>query len=480
VVCALPGPLATAQEGTEGTYLYSNARTDYDASEGIINPATAGSLTKSWSVSSDMTTTQPIVTDSNVYWSDWHGIFHATGTVSHQDAWTHDVGTATSSCSGTQGPDSTPTVATVNGRDTLFVGTPTGHLLALDATTGQELWDAPLDTNPAADIWSSPALFGGSLYIGAASVADCPLVQGQLFKVDASTGAVQAVFDAAPAGCKGAGIWSSPTIDESTGDVFVDTGNGDGVCDEPYQEAIVRLRSTDLSVVDYWSTPDNGGDNDFGATPTLFQTTINGQSTAMVGALNKNGTFYALNRSDLGAGPVWTTFLAVPGEDTSDFSDFIAPAAYDGSRLYVAGGTGVISGQTCAGSLSALDPSTGDPIWQDCLQGRVLGAVLSAPGVVEVGADSSLVIANAATGATLFMYNEPSGNDFWGPSYISNGVLYAGNNDGTLTAFTVLVGQLGESPLPIALPLVFLVVVAVTIVIQARRRRLRLASAATP
>lgn len=50
--------------------------------------------------------------------------------------------------------------------------------------------------------------------------------------------------------------------------------------------------------------------------------------------------------------------------------------------------------------------------------------------------DTAMVL-DAATGATPFSFTDPSGNLFWGPADIGDGVLCVSNNEGNLIAFTV-------------------------------------------
>ncbi len=38
----------------------------------------------------------------------------------------------------------------------------------------------------------------------------------------------------------------------------------------------------------------------------LFSATIGGVNRQLVGAVNKNGIYYVLDRNDLAAGPVWS------------------------------------------------------------------------------------------------------------------------------------------------------------------------------
>ena len=457
-----PARSASADADVTSTYLHDNARDGYSAEESAINAATAPGLSLAWSAHPGFPggSMQPIDAGGVVYWSDWQGTFHATSETTQTDLWTYGLGTTPSSSAGNVGPDSTPTVATVNGTPTVYVGGGTGQFVALNASTGSLLWQVQLADSPAGFVWSSPALYDGSVYIGLASVGDCPLVAGKLFRLDAATGDVLAVFTAVPDGCTGGTIWSSPTIDEATGEVFVDTGNGDGTCPqpEPYQEAMLRLDPVTLAVQDSWQARSNGdaGDLDFGATPTLFTATIGGQSVPMVGAINKDGYYYAFRRDDLAAGPVWSQFFATPGEQcVACNEDFLAPSAWDGTSLYVGGDAGQINGTACAGSLSALDPTTGSPEWQDCLGDRVLGAVTAAPGIVEVNAGDQVMIMDASDGRQLFSYTEPSGNYFWGPAEISNGTMYVTNLDGNLLAFSPApAAATPEAPLSILLPVV--------------------------
>ena len=90
-------------------------------------------------------------------------------------------------------------------------------MYALDAITGAVLWSTSLGSSPSHFIWSSPAVYNGSVYIGVASYGDCPLVQGQLVQLDATTGAIRHVFPVVPNGCTGAGVWATPAIDAVAG-----------------------------------------------------------------------------------------------------------------------------------------------------------------------------------------------------------------------------------------------------------------------
>jgi hypothetical protein len=137
-----------------------------------------------------------------------------------------------------------------------------------------------------------------------------------------------------------------------------------------------------------------GNDADFGSNPTLFQATINGVSHAMIGIVNKDGVYYALDRTNISAGSLWELRISIGGNEPS-INASIAGAAYDGTSLYVARSGTTIGTQQCPGSLQALDPNCGTILWQDCLPGAVLAPVLAVPGLLVVGAGSSMDVVNS-------------------------------------------------------------------------------------
>jgi polyvinyl alcohol dehydrogenase (cytochrome) len=246
-----------------------------------------------------------------IYWGWWDGDEHATDRNGTQ-VWQTGLGyTFSSQCNELVGVASTATVATVSigGKSTpvVFVGGGNARFHALNATTGAIIWQTSLGTSPGNFIWSSPVYYRGSIYIGLASLGDCPLVQGKLFKLNATKGAIQNTFNVVPSGCTGAGVWGSPTIDSSDGSVYFATGNpGSCSSNEPYATSLVKVKASNLSFIDSWQVPQNQqvSDRDFGATPTLFSAVIGGVTHSLVGVVNKNGIYYALDRKAISHGYV--------------------------------------------------------------------------------------------------------------------------------------------------------------------------------
>src|SRR6266567_4766613 len=390
----LSGVRATSNEqftaaGDWSTYGYDNARDNFNAAETIITPATAPQLKQKW-------------------------VHAGNNGISDQ-------------------------IAAVNGQLEVFVGGGNANFYALNASNGSILWHRSLGPSPSTFIWDSPAYFNGSIYIATSSFGDCPLNQSRFFRLNAATGAVQNTFNIVPSGCTGGGVWGSPTIDESAGHLFFATGNS-GPCNsqEPNTFALVELHTSDLSLVSRYQLPpvERPGDSDFGSTPTLFTTST---GTPMVGVANKNGKYYAFNRNTISAGPVWKDQVATGGGCPQCGSGSISPSAWDGHNLYIGGGKTSISGSSCMGGVRKVNPDNGSYLWQHCMgNGPVLGSVTAtASGVVAASQGNTVIVMNASTGATVArMHDLLTGSKLYGGPSISNGVLFVGNIDGNIYAYS--------------------------------------------
>ena len=421
--------------GDNTTYLRSNVRSGFDATETAITPASAGSLVPAWSAPSQgnsLVSSQVVTSAGVAFWGDQEGYEHATNVATGAQLWlSPQLGVLLQSqvptCPGYApiGVNGAATIGQIGARKVVYVADGLANEYALDASTGTIVWKTNLGAVPQ-QIFGSNALYNSSVYVGVSSDGDCPsLTQGKLVKLDAATGAVQATFDVVPNGCIGGGIWSAPTIDAADNAVYVTSGNGsDTPCSagEPYAQAVIKLRADTLAYVSSWQQPDPPTtDHDFGTTPTLFQATINGVNRLLVGAVNKNGVFYTLDRTNLAAGPVWTHQVSDPGSQPDLGQGSIGPASYDGTNLYIGGG----SLGSCGSELASLDPATGVPHWQDCLDGPIPGGVVTAPGLVVAGVGQYLEVFASATGSTLFHWSDGNSAFYEAAPTISNGWLLA-------------------------------------------------------
>jgi len=427
-----------AAAGDWPTFLGNAGHTSFNAAETVINPTTAPNLKLLWThQASGSISTQPIVANGMLYWGSYDGLEHASSLSDGNDIWTTNLGQSVDCRRQTHGVLSTAAVASalIGGVITtaVFVGGGDANLYALDANTGAIIWQTALGTPPNTFLYSSPTVFNGSVYIGVSAHADCSKIQGHIVQVDASTGAIRHTFYVVPTGCVGGSVWSSPTIDENTGIVYVSSSER-GLCNknEKMMESLIALNAPDLSLIGFWQVPATQmiNDGDFGSSPTLFTATISGTARMMVGLTNKNGIYYAFDRTNISAGPLWEVRLAItPGPSS-------ASSAWDGTTLYVAAGTTTVNGASCAGSLSALNPATGASLWQDCLNYDARSSVTVVPGLAEVAVGTSMIVVDTTTGNQLFSFQDTSRkSNFLGPGCISDGVLYQSNMDGKMYAF---------------------------------------------
>jgi outer membrane protein assembly factor BamB len=449
LVPALLGTRAASSEqftsaGDWPTYGYDNARDNFNVAETIITPSTAPQLKQKWShAGGNGISDQIAAVSGNVYWGSWDGYVHASNASSGARVWSTFIGQTTdSACNPPRvGVGSSPTVVSVNGQLEVFVGGGNASFYALNASNGSILWHTSLGSSPSTFIWDSPAVFNGSVYIGTSSFGDCPLIQSKFYRLDPTNGSILNTFNFVPSGCTGGALWGSPTIDTSTGNIFMATGNP-GSCSgsEPNTFALVELNASNLGFVSRFQLPSSQtpGDSDFGSTPTLFTNSTG--TVPMVGVANKNGKYYAFNRANIATGPVWTIQVAKGGGCPQCGSGSISPSAWDGHNLYIGGGNTTISGSSCMGSVRKVDPDNGSFIWQHCMgAGPVLGSVTAtASGVVAASQGNTVIVMNASTGATVArLHDSLAGSKLYDGPSISNGALFVGNIDGNIYAYTL-------------------------------------------
>ena len=315
----------------------------------------------------------PTVAGGRVYIGSRTGIVYALNATTGAIAWQKQLDFGSSTVCAAKGITGTSTVAADPVTGVMTVYTPGSHYLyALNAATGAQIWKvaigpATADGEARWYNWSSPTVVGGKIYMGLAAACDAHKIRGGVVQVDQHTGKKTHTYFAVPSGAIGPSVWSSMAGDGTS--VWVTTGNADPGAAQIYDAvSIVRLSATTLAKQEKWTAPiPIAADLDFGSSPTLFTATIGGTATDMIGACNKNGIYYVWKRLSLATGPVWQRQVGQTGGTGNGAC--ITSAAYDGpdSVLFVAANQTTIGTTAVQGSVRALNPATGAIIWEQPL-----------------------------------------------------------------------------------------------------------------
>jgi polyvinyl alcohol dehydrogenase (cytochrome) len=447
------------------------------------------------------------------YFPDWAGNLYAVNASTGSLIWSHqlsDYGLATGTVSRTS-----PAVAKgVVYIGTQYTSTGlTGWLLAIDASTGNLIWKIQPDTsNSFPVITASPAIAKGVVYVGMTSNEEyaasnpaysCCSVIGSVVALNAATGKKLWQTFTAPAGYSGANVWgSTPVIDLARKTIFVGTGNNYSIPTDPAYASCISGGGTEATCLspddqadsilaldmhsgaikwatramtwsqfgvtdgsDFWNTAcifapftncppaPTGPDYDFGSGPNEITYQTGSGPKTIIGAGQKSGIYYAFD-PDTGV-ELWHMQVG-PG---SSLGGMEWGSASDGVRIYVAianlfGIPYGPGGANSAGSWSALDPATGNILWQVAdPNGAVdLGPLAVGKGVVYVpsmggptfGGGSpattpTMIALDAATGKTLWSFVSGSSviagatiaehSVFWGSGYAHLGIPgFTGNN----------------------------------------------------
>jgi outer membrane protein assembly factor BamB len=430
-----PARIASATSDDWPTPMHDLSRTNA-SSDTTISPATAGSLKPLWTFNvGSVIVPAPIVTGGVAYFSAWNGYEYAVNAKTGVVLWKTFMGTIAANpiCIPPQAGPSTPSVL-VNG--TILTGGADGYFYALNAQTGAVEWKVwTWGSNPPGfydgHFNYSPALVVGNYaYIGVASLGDCPLIQGDMLKVDLTTHQVVQTLDFVPTGFVGGGTWTEPAYDPTNGLIYVSTATQNQP-NELFAQALAAIDPTTMQIVNVWTLPvaESIGDSDFGTTPTLY--TANG--VPMLASINKNGIDYGMNRDNLSAGPLWMQYIALGGPCPTCDDGSVSSQAYGGGDLFAAGGRGAINGVISSGTVRALNPATGAFIWQRVAPGDVIGALAYDNGMLLVPAGTIFEVLSAKTGARLYSYD--TGSLIYAGVSAADGKFFVSNTAGEMIAF---------------------------------------------
>ncbi len=357
-------------------------------------------------------------------------------------------------------------IGEANGKPAVFFAEGGGTIDALNAQTGELLWKQKPSDHYATIATGGPRYYKGVVYQGYSSFEEalggdpkfeCCTFRGNVVALDANTGkTIWQTFTIAEApkvvgkssagtpqsGPSGAGVWSTPTIDEQAGMLYVATGDN---YSDPATDTSDAILAMDLKTGEVkWSKqltsgdtynngcssavkancPKKGGpDFDFGQPPILVS--LGAGKRALVIA-QKSGKAYALDPDRKGE-LLWQTQAGVG----TALGGSQWGSASDGKNLYVAISNPGLNGEADpkspagyrlvldprkGGGLHAIDVKTGNIVWsatpepcvsetKNCSPAQS-AAVTAIPGAVFSGAvDGHLRAYSTADGKMLWDVN---------------------------------------------------------------------------
>jgi outer membrane protein assembly factor BamB len=444
-----PAPAATAPPHVNWTEFHKTTTlSSYSPSATAITTANAANLVQKLHLVMPPPTqtnqpgptiySSPAVWRGVAYFGDNTGDFMAWNLSNGTMLWKRNLGWQPKiTCAGVGVVDS-PAIAPSTGdpnKMVVYIGGGDGAEYELDLTTGNVIWQTQIVTPSTTTndylLWASPTVRNNDLYIATSSNCDNPLVPAEVLRLDRGTGSILSQFHTMPPGYSGGSVLASVAAPmDGTNSIYVATANPylpqENV--PGYEESIIKLDGASLAVQSFWQVPidQRAKDTGFISSPTLFLANIAGKQHQMVGACDKNGYFYALDRKNLAAGPVWADHIS-PSNSNPD--SCIGSASYDGTTLYIPGANTTINGQSCGGSVRAADPATGAFIWEKCMPNVVLSApTIDGAGVLGVeefsftSSTAGFYLLDKTNGNTLF--HTQHGNAFGGAVFADNMVLY--------------------------------------------------------
>jgi polyvinyl alcohol dehydrogenase (cytochrome) len=322
----------------------------------------------------------------------------------------------------------------------LFVQDQASKLHCLDADTGDELWAAQTDPNPNTIGWSSPLPVGDLVVIGNSSGDFSAEYRGSVAAHDMESGDQIWLSPNVEAPGNGVAMWSSPSADLAAGLLFGSTGNnyfgeatdrsdslfaldlatGDVIWNNQIREGDV------FSVRNIAGSP--GPDYDFGTNPILFEAEIDGELTELLGAGQKAGIFWTLNRNT--GEVVWQQKVSLG----ATIGGILNNGASDGERIIAAGQPGISTGpgsepdngkSTSTAVLMAMDHATGEVAWERQLPAQVWGPITVANGVGFVAVWDEMQAFNTETGEKLAVM--PTGGTISSGAVVKDGWVYFGS-----------------------------------------------------
>jgi polyvinyl alcohol dehydrogenase (cytochrome) len=332
---------------------------------------------------------QPTIVDGHVFVGSSSGRVYALSLSEGCAYWTFDADTQvrTAVAVGRESAGDAPAV---------FFADVAANIYSLDAGTGQLRWKKKADEHPVARVTGTPKFADGRLYVPVSSLEElvgadpkypCCTFRGSVVALDASTGnqiwKAYTIGETPKAtiknrvgtqlyGPSGAAVWSCPTLDLARRTIYIGTGDSYSEPAAATSDAIMAIDLdsgaikwvSQLTSGDAWNLAcggadsancpaSNGPDFDFGSPPILV-TLPSGERRLVVG--QKSGVVHGLDAAN--GKVLWSTRIGkggvLGGVQWGSASDGrLAYVALSDQTMRAAGGGPIVIGQT------ALDPAIG-------------------------------------------------------------------------------------------------------------------------
>jgi polyvinyl alcohol dehydrogenase (cytochrome) len=443
--------------------------------ERTIGPANVKRLEVKWTATTagDVSAT-PAVVDGAVYFGDFGGMLWKLDANTGAVIWSHSVPDYTGNTgdyarTSPSVAGDTLVVGVIRGPNPL--GKPFPNMLGIDVTTGALRWKKQIHPDSHAAMTGSPVLVDDTIITGvSANGASNPATatfRGAIVALNAQTGDIlwqsYSLPDnfGRPGGYAGATMFSPPAVDKSAGLVYgtfgqpysepakvtechADHGGFTERCEQrgAYLRSIVAFDlktgeprwsyrvighepweracgSQPVTVT--WCAPESDGEKwDIGGSgANVMRIRMHGHWRDVVGFGGKSGVYTLL---DAKTGDfIWNTLIG-PGGDQGGME---WGTAFDGHRIYVSitnqhhipyelTENGVISSKTATGgSWAALDPETGKTLWQTADPGQITLTSGSLTSTVGSWALAPVTSANGVLYASSMAYQSATADQMY-------------------------------------------------------------------
>ena len=416
---------------------YAGTRSSFDSR---ITSETVGDLEPAWEFDFPESTawgavaSSPLVMDGVVYVQDLASNIYAFDFCSGEMLWDR----------AGEGPSLAPNGLAV-GWGKVFAASSATDFVALDSSTGDLLWRAPIELTSTEGIDIQPVVYDGLVYLSTAPRSYEGLYQGNatgiIYALEQETGRIKWEFNTVDSEDiwgnrevnSGGGAWFPVSIDTDRGMTYWGIGNPapfPGTEEFPngssrpgpnlYTDSVVAL-DHETGELEWYNQvrPHDLFDMDFHISPILVTAEIDGVARDVVLGAGKTGTVHAFD-ADTGE-EYWVTEVGIhlnddtteiqPGESVTVYPGLLGGVlthmAYADGMLYVPvlnipttwTSTSFRQGE-CAkcGSVVAIDVRDGSIQWETEFESWVLGSATIVNDLVLTAAGSTVYWLDRATG----------------------------------------------------------------------------------